>query len=352
VISQEQLIVSLALGLVLMLAMTAGAGVFTFFERKIAGWTQGRYGPNRAGPKGYLQFLADGIKFALKEDVIQDYVVKPVYVIAPGLMMIPALVLYAALPIGKPFVWNGNEVHLQVVQANVGVLYLLAVASIAVYGIVFGAWASNSRYPFFGGVRASAQMISYELAMGLSIISVVLLTSEPGINALSISNIVAGQTGYWFGFIPRWNLFANPVAFVVFLVCMFAETNRLPFDLAEAEQELVGGYHTEYSAMKFASFMLSEYVNMITMSMVMVTLFVGGWHFPGIEAIGSQVIQVLLSIGAFGIKVLFFCFLFLWVRWTLPRFRYDQLMHLGWKALLPVALASALGTAIAIALRV
>jgi NADH-quinone oxidoreductase subunit H len=351
VISTAQLFVSLALGSVLIALSMAAAGLFSFYERKVAAWMQGRYGPNRVGPKGYFQFLADGIKFIMKEDLVPDHVEKPIYLLAPAFILIPALILYAGLPIGKPFMWNGGEIHLQIVQANVGILYLLAVASLGVYGLVLGAWASNSKYPLFGGVRASAQMISYELALGLSIISVVLMSGDGGANALQVQQIVSSQGGYWHGVIPKWNAFANPLAFVIFLICIYAETNRLPFDMAEAEQELVGGYHTEYSAMKFAVFMLSEYVNMITMSMFLVTLFFGGWQFPGIEAVSYEPLQVLLSIGAFGLKVLFFCFLFLWVRWTLPRFRYDQLMGLGWKVLLPIALATCIGTALVIAWR-
>lgn len=348
-ISLEQLIVSIALGLVLVSIYPAAGGLFTFYERKVSAWMQNRYGPNRVGPKGYFQFVADGVKFFMKEDIIPSHADKPIYVAAPAIIMTPALVLFAPIPVGRSFTWNGQLIHLQIADLNVGVLYFLAVASLGVYGIVLGAWASNSKYPLFGGLRASAQMISYELAMGLSIIAVVLMTSAPGVNGLSLHNIIEHQTGYWLGFIPKWNAIANPLAFVIYLVCMFAETNRLPFDFAEAEQELVGGYHTEYSSMKWAAFMLSEYLNMITLSMLMVVLFFGGWHVPGIEAIPSQAAQVLVSVGAFGVKTVFFCFLYLWVRWTLPRLRYDKLMQIGWKVLLPLGLITCLGTAVWVA---
>jgi len=344
--SLEQLVVSLVLGLVVFGLYLAGAGLFSFYERKVSAWAQNRYGPNRVGPKGYFQFVADGVKFFMKEDLVPAHVDKPIYTLAPAIIMVPALMLFSAVPFGKSFTWNGTPIRLQVADINVGILYLLAVASLGVYGIVLGAWASNSKYPLLGGLRASAQMISYELAMGLAIITVVLITSGPGVNGLSLQQIIAHQTGYWLGFIPKWNVFANPLAFLIFLVAMFAETNRLPFDFAEAEQELVGGYHTEYSSMKFAMFMLAEYMNMITMSMLIVVFFLGGWHVPGIEAIPSQAAQVLVSVGAFGVKTLFFCFLYLWVRWTLPRLRYDKLMGLGWKVLLPISLATCLGTAL------
>jgi len=282
----------------------------------------------------------------MKEDMMPSHVDKPVFFAAPAIILVPSLVLFAPIPFGKSFVWNGQTIHLQIADLNVGIIFLLAVASLGVYGIVLGAWASNSKYPLLGGLRASAQMISYELAMGLSIITVVLITSAPGLNGLSLEDIVAHQAGYWLGFIPQWNVFANPFAFVIFLVCIFAETNRLPFDFAEAEQELVGGYHTEYSSMKFSAFMLAEYHNMMTLSMLMVVFFFGGWHLPGVEAIPSQAGQVLASVGVFGAKTVFFCFLFLWVRWTLPRLRYDKLMAVGWKVLLPFALVTCVGTAL------
>ncbi len=349
-ISQEQLIVSLALAPVMLVGFLATSGLYTFYERKVSAWMQNRYGPNRTGPKGYFQFMADGTKFFTKEDIIPAYVDRPIYLLAPMAIMVPALILFAVIPFGMPFYWNGSIINLQIADMGIGVLYLIAVAGMGIYGIVLGAWASNSKYPLFGGIRASAQMVSYALAMGLSIIAVVLIAGSASANSFSLTYIIERQTEYWFGIIPKWNVFASPVAFVIFLICTFAESNRLPFDFAEAEQELVGGYHTEYSSMKFAMFMLSEYVNMITLSMLIVVLFFGGWHVPGIEAIPSAWIAVPISVLAFLLKTAFFMFLFLWIRWTLPRLRYDQLMGLSWKVLLPVALANVLVTALWIAI--
>ncbi len=348
-ISQAQLVVSLVLALLVFVALLTGSGIMTFYERKVAAWIQNRYGPNRVGPKGYLQFMADGLKFFMKEDVVPAYADKPLFILAPALIMIPALVLFSAIPIGMSFAWNGEIINLQVADLDVGVLFVLAVASLGVYGIVLGAWSANSKYPLLGGIRASAQMISYELAMGLSLVTVVLISATTGESGFSLRGIVEHQTGYWFGVIPKWNAFANPVAFFIYLVTMFAETNRLPFDFAEAEQELVGGYHTEYSSMKFAMFMLGEYVNMITLAMLMVVFFLGGWHVPFIDQIPSEALRVVVSVGAFTLKTLFFCFLYIWIRWTLPRLRYDLLMVLSWKVLLPLALANCLATALVIA---
>jgi NADH-quinone oxidoreductase subunit H len=359
VITYAQLIVSIVLGLVLFGVIFSGAGIYSFYERKVAAWTQSRYGPNRVGPKGYFQFIADGTKFLLKEDIVPSFVNKPVFILAPAIVMIPALLVHTVIPIGAPIAlpeiafslfgysvaFPAQTIDLQVLNINVGVLFALAVASLGIYGIVFGAWASNSKYPLLGGLRASAQMVSYELSMGLALITVVLISGS-----LDLRVIIAQQAGYWFGFIPKWNIIANPLAFFVFLVTMFAETNRLPFDLAEAEQELIGGYHTEYSSMKFAVFMLSEYINMITLSMLMVVFFLGGWHIPGMEAIGNQWVRVALSIAGFAMKTLAFCFLYMWVRWTLPRFRYDQLMSLGWKVLLPMGLVAVASSAIWLAI--
>ncbi len=345
-ISQEQLIVSLALGLVMLVGILATGGLYTFYERKVAAWSQNRYGPNRVGPKGYLQFMADGVKFFTKEDLIPANANKPIFLLAPVMIIVPALILYAAIPVAMPVAINEQIVQLRITDLNVGILYVLAVSGMGIYGIVLGAWASNSKFPLFGGLRASAQMISYELAMGLSIVTVVLIGGSASANSLSLSAIIGHQTEYWFGIIPKWNVFANPLAFLIFLICTYAETNRLPFDFAEAEQELVGGYHTEYGSMKFAMFMLSEYLNMITMSMLIVVLFLGGWHFPGVERIDPSWLASLASFAAFALKTLFFMFLFLWVRWTLPRLRYDTLMGISWKILLPIAFVNVLITAV------
>jgi len=290
---------------------------------------QGRLGPNRVGPKGLLQPIADGIKFLMKEDIIPAGVDKPVYILAPAMLLIPALMTFAVIPFGSSITLFGRNIPLQVADLNIGILYVLGLTSIGVYGLVLAGWSSNSKYPLIGGLRSSAQLISYELAMGLAIVSIVLLAGS-----LRLNDIVANQQGYIFS----WNVCKQPLAFLIFLIAVYAETNRLPFDLTECEQELVGGYHTEYSSMKFAMFFMAEYANMITGAALTVTLFFGGWDVPFLDEYSMGIIGVLLSVIAFIIKTAFFLFLYIWVRWTFPRFRYDQLMHLGWKVLLPLAL--------------
>ena len=305
-------------------------------ERKVSGWIQNRHGPNRVGPWGILQPIADGIKFLLKEDLIPDHVDKPIYLLAPAIILVPALVTCGVVPFGSSITISGYEIPLQIADINIGVLYVLAITSLGVYGVVLGAWASNNKYSLLGGLRSSAQMISYELALGLSIIGVLLLSSS-----LSLREIAIQQGSYpW-----TWNFLIHFPAFLTFTVAAFAETNRLPFDLAEAEQELVGGYHTEYSSMKFAMYFMAEYMHMIVGSAVAVTLFLGGWHFFGLETVGGPFWSGVISFGIFFAKTAFFLFIFIWVRWTLPRFRYDQLMNLGWKFLLPIVLTTIVVTA-------
>ena len=300
-------------------------------ERRVSGWMQDRLGPNRVGPQGILQPIADGIKFLFKEDLIPDHVDKPLYVLAPAMVLIPALVTIAVVPFGSSITVLGHEIPLQIADINIGILYILAITSLGVYGVVLGAWASNNKYSLLGGLRSSAQMISYELTLGLAIIGVLMLTSS-----LHLRAIAEAQGAYpW-----HWNFLIHFPAFLAFTTAMFAETNRLPFDLAEAEQELVAGYHTEYSSMKFAMFFMAEYMHMIVGSAVAVTLFLGGWHFFGLENIGGPVWSGVISFGIFFAKTAIFLFVFIWVRWTLPRFRYDQLMNFGWKFLLPVTLTS------------
>jgi NADH-quinone oxidoreductase subunit H len=316
----------------------------TLLERKVSGWIQDRYGPNRVGPRGILQPIADAVKFLVKEDIIPSHVDRFLYILAPALILIPALLTFAVIPFGGTLVFMKEQGHtiinFQIADLNVGILYILAISSLGVYGIVVGGWASNNKYSLLGGLRSSAQMISYEIAMGLSIISVILLSGS-----LRLNDVVLSQTSLW-------NVFRQPLAFLIFLVSAFAETNRLPFDLPEAEQELVGGYHTEYSSMKFASFMLSEYINMITASALIVTLFFGGWHVPFLFQVWhpGELVKQLIQILAFALKTGFFLFFFMWVRWTLPRFRYDHLMNLGWKTLLPLALLNIIVTAFVLAL--
>lgn len=308
-----------------------GVMAMIWAERRVSGWMQDRLGPNRVGFQGILQPIADGIKFLFKEDLIPDHVDKPLYVLAPAMVLIPALVTIAVVPFGSAITVLGHEIPLQIADVNIGILYILAITSLGVYGVVLGAWASNNKYSLLGGLRSSAQMISYELTLGLAIIGVLMLTSS-----LHLRAIAEAQGAYpW-----HWNFLIHFPAFLAFTTAMFAETNRLPFDLAEAEQELVAGYHTEYSSMKFAMFFMAEYMHMIVGSAVTVTLFLGGWHFFGLENIGGPVWSGVISFGIFFAKTAIFLFVFIWVRWTLPRFRYDQLMNFGWKFLLPVTLTS------------
>ena len=300
-----------------------------YAERRVSAFIQGRLGPNRVGPQGLLQPIADGIKFLMKEDIIPDGVNKPIYLLAPVIMLIPALMTFAVIPFGSDITLFGRQIPLQVADVNVGILYVLALTSIGVYGIVLAGWSSNSKYSLLGGLRSAAQLISYELAMGLAVVSIILLSGS-----LKLNDIVADQQGYLFS----WNVFKQPLAFIIFLIAVYAETNRLPFDLSEAEQELVGGYHTEYSSMKFAMFFMAEYANMITAAALTVTLFFGGWDVPLINETSLGIWGTVLSVLSFILKMGFFLFLFIWVRWTFPRFRYDQLMKIGWKVMLPIAL--------------
>ena len=314
-----------------------------YAERRISAFIQGRLGPNRVGPHGLLQPIADGIKFLMKEDIIPAGVDKPIYLLAPAMLLIPALMTFAVIPFGSDITLFGRNIPLQIADVNVGILYILALTSIGVYGLVLAGWASNSKYPLIGGLRSSAQLISYELTMGLAIVSIVLLSGS-----LRLNDIISQQQGHFLS----WNVFKQPLAFLIFLIAVYAETNRLPFDLTEAEQELVGGYHTEYSSMKFAMFYMAEYANMITAAALTVTLFFGGWDLPFLNETSMGMLGVVLSVAAFIFKTAFFLFLFIWVRWTFPRFRYDQLMNLGWKVMLPLALFNIFITAGYLALTV
>lgn len=320
------------IGFAIINVMLISASLLVYYERKIAGWIQNRPGPNRVGPYGILQPFADVAKLIFKEDIQPTQANTFVHSLAPVLMVVIAMTTAALIPFARGFV---------IADVNVSALVVLALTSIAVYGITLAGWSSNSKYALLGGLRSSAQMISYELAMGLSVLTVILITGS-----LRLVDIVEYQNAGGAWGILGWNVFRAPVACIVFIVCSFAETNRAPFDLPEAEQELVGGYHTEYSGMKFGMFFLAEYVNFYIASFVIVTFFFGGyllpWEaaltstFPGLN--GSILLGVLQVITLF-LKVFFFAFLFIWVRWTLPRFKYQQLMTLGWKMLLPIALA-------------
>ncbi|MBS13623.1 MAG: NADH-quinone oxidoreductase subunit NuoH [Gemmatimonadetes bacterium] len=315
-------------------------------ERKVSAYIQNRLGPNRVGPWGLLQPLADGLKFITKEDVIPNHVNKPVYLIAPAAILIPALMGFAVVPFGDVLNVMGREVALVIANLDIGVLYVLALSSLGVYGVVLGGWASNNKYALMGGIRASAQMISYELSLGLSLIGVLMISGT-----LRLTDVVNLQAGtQLFGILPAWFVFTQPVACILFIVSVFAETNRLPFDLPEAEQELVAGYHAEYSSMKFAMFFMAEYAHMITASALIATLFFGGWHLPGLDPADDSLGVSILKVLVFSVKTAFFLFVFIWVRWTVPRFRYDQVMRLGWKYLLPIALANVFVTGLVLTL--
>jgi NADH-quinone oxidoreductase subunit H len=309
-------------GLSLLVAMYA-----TLLERKVAAFFQDRLGPNRAGKWGLLQPLADGIKLFFKEEFVPSSADKLLYILGPSLSMFVALLTSAVIPWGTPVIIGGKEYALQVADVNIGILYIFAVVSIGVYGIMIGGWASNNKYALLGAIRASSQMISYELALGLSIVTLV-MTAE----SLSILEIVNQQKGM------HWNIFYQPLGFFIFAICAFAETNRAPFDLPECETELIGGYHTEYSSMKLGFYLFAEYINMFISGTIISALFLGGYDFPFINDIGlSQNALALVHFMVFFIKISFVVFVFMWIRWTLPRFRYDQLMRLGWRKLIPLA---------------
>lgn len=324
------------------------AAYSTWAERKVASLMQDRIGPNRTGPLGLLQPLADGGKFFFKEDFIPKNAEKFLFILGPGLVMFISLITGAVIPWGKSLNIGGESFNLQVANIDVGVLYLIGMVSIGVYGIMIGGWASNNKYSLIGAIRASSQMISYELAMGLALLSIIMMAGS-----LDLKVITDAQThGNIWGVIPsvsgiNWNIFYQPVAFLVFFVAALAECNRHPFDLPECETELVAGFMTEYSSMKLGLYMFGEYVNMFISNALIVVLFFGGYNYPGIDWVTStygENIAGILSIIAFLTKVFFGIFVFMWVRWTLPRFRYDQLMHLGWKTLIPLALVNLLVT--------
>lgn len=304
-------------------------------ERKVSAFIQNRLGPNRVGWGGALQPFADVLKLLLKEDVVPAAANRFVHTLAPLISITVALCAFAVIPFGARIELFGRPVDLVIAgNVNIGILYVLALSSLGVYGLTLSGWSSNNKYSLLGGIRSSAQMISYELSMGLSLMGVIMITQS-----LELPAIVAHQAGW------HWNIILQPIGFVTFLVAAFAETNRAPFDLPEAEPELVGGYHTEYSSFKFALFFLSEYANMITASAVITTVYLGGWQVPYLETAGlAGWLTLLLQVLAFCVKTAFMLFFFLWVRWSIPRFRYDQLMNLGWKIMLPVALFNLLAT--------
>jgi NADH-quinone oxidoreductase subunit H len=343
----EIAVTAVKLGIVTVVLLTA-VPIMVWVERRGSALIQDRLGPNRVGPWGILQPVVDAVKLLTKESLVPADVNRFLYLLAPAIALVVALSTFIVVPFGygAGLELFGHQVRGFIVapDLNIGILYLFAVASLGVYSIVLAGWASNNKYALIGGVRASAQMISYELAMTISVVGV-LMTS----GSFRLDTIVLEQSATWFGFIPQWNVFPQILGAITFLVAAFAETNRLPFDLPEADSEIVAGYHTEYSSMKFAAFFMSEYIHMVTASALMVVFFFGGWTLPGLvtpQGWGGAV----LSMVVFALKVSFFLWFFVWVRWTLPRFRYDQLMGLGWKVMVPISVLNFLWVGVAMAL--
>jgi len=331
-IIEKSTIIAIVFAITMLMAMYA-----TLAERKIAAWMQDRIGPNRAGKGGILQPLADGLKLFAKEEFIPNTPNRFLFILGPAISMTIALMTSAVIPWGDKLIIGGREVILQATDIDVSLLFILGILSVGVYGIIIGGWASNNKYSLMGAMRAGSQMISYELAMGLSIISVVMMSGS-----LSLKEIAIQQPGM------HWNVFYQPLAFLIFLVCSFAETNRAPFDMSEGEHELVGGYNLEYSSMKMGFYLFAEYAAMFISSAILAVMFFGAYNYPGMEwALENWGINVANGIGiaVLFIKIFFFIFLYMWVRWTVPRFRYDQIMDLGWKVLIPLALVNMVITA-------
>lgn len=328
------IIIIIKIGVVHMVLLTVVA-YSVYAERRVSAFIQNRIGPNRVGPQGLLQPLVDIIKLVLKEDIVPEKANRFMHSLAPSISVIVALSTFAVIPFGDTITIGDKVIKLQIADVNIGVLYFLAMTSLGVYGVTISGWSSNNKYSLLGGLRSSAQMISYELSMGLAVLAVILMNGS-----LQLDKIVMSQAGW------KWNIILQPIGFIIFLTSAFAETNRTPFDLPEAEQELVGGYHTEYSSMKFALFFLAEYMNVVVSSAMITTLYLGGWQVPYLQSLGLppfwlSIIQVL----AFAFKVSLLIFFFIWIRWTIPRFRYDQLMNLGWKVMLPLGIANLILTA-------
>ncbi len=330
--------------LILIVAVVSGSLVIamysTWAERKVAAIIQDRKGPTRAGPFGLLQPVADGVKLFFKEEIIPNFSNKFLFILGPCLAMLTAMMTGAVVPWGDKINFFGRDVSLQIADINIGILYVFGVVSMGVYGIMIGGWASNNKYSLIGGLRAASQIISYELPMGIALIALLMMTGT-----LSLKEMVVQQQEHWYS----WNIVKQPLGFLIFLICAFAECNRTPFDLPEAENELIGGYHTEYSSMKLGFYLFAEYINMFISSAVMVSLYFGGYDIPFVNDaawqsdIGTNW-MALVHGGVLMAKIVFFLFLFMWVRWTIPRFRYDQLMNLGWRILIPLALFNMLVT--------
>ncbi len=334
----EIIIISLIKIVIVVTLMLLTVSYLVYFERRISAWVQNRLGPNRVGWEGVLQPFADVFKLLLKEDIVPENADKKIHALAPMIALFVAFATYAVIPFGPRVHLFGYDINLVVADVDMGILYVLALTSLGVYAITLAGWSSGSKYSLLGGIRSSAQMISYEISMGFSVAGVLLLAGS-----LRPTEIIAAQSGW------MWNAVLQPIGFITFLVSAFAETNRLPFDLPEAEPELVGGFHTEYSSMKFAGFFLAEYANMIIASAMIVTLYLGGWQIPYIDLLGlPEGLVVVLQIGAFIFKLILLMFFFIWVRWTIPRFRYDQLMDIGWKVMFPLSLLNLVWVALII----
>ncbi|WP_419801866.1 NADH-quinone oxidoreductase subunit NuoH [Mucilaginibacter sp.] len=337
IVVEKFILVAIIFGISLVTAMYS-----TYAERKVAAFLQDRVGPNRAGPFGIFQPMADGAKMFMKEEIIPTQSSGLLFIVGPSLAILTACIGSAVIPWGQQLTIGSRVIDLQVTDINVGILYIFGVVSLGVYGIMIGGWASNNKYSLLGAIRAASQNISYEIAMGLSIIALLMLTGT-----LSLKEIAQQQHGFWANGWFTWNVFRQPLGFLIFIICAFAETNRSPFDLPECETELVGGYHTEYSSMKLGFYLFAEYINMFISSAVMATLYFGGYNFPFMHHLGlSENLVTILGVFALFAKIIFFIFFFMWVRWTIPRFRYDQLMDLGWKVLIPLAIANIVLTGI------
>lgn len=335
----KALIILVIFGITLLIATYS-----TYAERKVAAFLQDRIGPNRAGPFGLLQPIADAGKMFFKEDFIPAMANKWLFILGPCLAMLTALMSSAVIPFGETIRYEDLLVPVQAIDVNIGILYVFGVVSLGVYGIMVGGWASNNKFSLLGAIRAASQNISYEIALGLSIIAILMMTGS-----LSLRNIVEQQDNFF-----AWNVFTQPLGFIIFLTCAFAECNRTPFDLPECETELVGGYHTEYSSMKLGFYLFAEYINMFVSSAIISSLYFGGYKYPGMDWVREMLtnslgttghnLATLLGTGVFFAKIFFFIFFFMWVRWTIPRFRYDQLMNLGWKSLIPLSILNVVVT--------
>ena len=355
-----ELIISLVKANIVLAVLLTNTILLIWFERKVVAGMQSRVGPDRAGPFGLLQTVADAIKLLLKEQILPMKADRAMYLLAPIIALVPSFLIFMIIPLGPDinvdFLGNSYQVQLVGADLNVGVLYFLALSSIAVYSVVLAGWSSGSKYPLLGGVRASAQMISYEAAMGLALVPVILYSGS-----LSLVDIVNSQKGTLssnipvldtiVGLIPQWNIFPQFIAFGIFFIAAVAEVNRAPFDLVEAEQELVGGFHTEYSGFRFAMFFLAEYINMFNMCAITATFFLGGWLGPTFEGIAPPFISAIMPIIWLGVKTFALLFVFVWIRATLPRLRYDQLMELGWKRLIPISLVWLILSAVVLGVR-